>query len=284
MQPDSIPPMIGSSSEPSHVGFRRIVRYLLAGNPFFILSALLLLYAMRRLSFDSRLFSTELSQLIFNFSSFQFYELVLIGTAIFLAHRRIWYDSTLLVFIENLFAFVPLMLVSQALLVENSVAAILCITCAVLFALRTGALSRFIRSLNFPPRLLVFALILLIANVAAPVLTRHLHRDLTAANWDPVAMQLANVEWFVVAPLLALTGLLLTGKPKESPAYFSRKEFPLLTMLLWIAGTCVHFYSINYVYGLPTGNLRIALAAPALWTACWVLWLRADDVQWASIT
>src|SRR6476619_5066094 len=117
MQPESIPPVIGSSS-------------------------------------DSRLFLTELSQLIFNFSSFQFYELILIGTAIFLARRRIWYDSTLLVFIANLFAFVPLMLVSQALLVENSVAATLCIAGATLFAVRTGALSRLIRPLNFPPRLL----------------------------------------------------------------------------------------------------------------------------------
>jgi hypothetical protein len=282
MQPESIPPVIGCSSDPSHNGFRRIVRYLLAGNPFFILSAVLLLYAMRRLSFDSRLFSTEVSQLIFNFSSFQFYELILIGTAIFLAHRRIWYDSTLLVFIENLFAFVPLMLVSQALLVENSVAAILCTGGAILFALRTTALSRFIRSLNFPPRLLAFALLLLIVNVAAPVLTRHLHRDLTTAKWDEIAMQLANVEWFVAAPLLVLTGLLLTGKPKESPGYFSRREFPLLTLLLWIAGTCVHFYCINYVYGLPSGVLRVSLAAPAIWTACWVFWLRAGDVTWAS--
>lgn len=283
MQPESIPPVIGSSSDPSQNGIRRIVRYLLAGNPFFVFSAVLLLYAMRRLSFDSRLFSTELSQLIFNFSSFQFYELILIATAIFLAHRRIWYDSTLLVFIESLFAFVPLMLVSQALLVENSIAAVLCAGGAILFALRTGALSRFIRSLNFPPRLLAFASILLVVNVAAPVLTRHLHRNLTAADWDPVAMQLANVEWFVAAPVLVLTGLLLTGKPKESPAYFSRKEFPLLTLLLWIGGTCVHFYCINYVYGLPPGNLRMSLAAPALWTACWTLWLRADDVQWASV-
>src|SRR5436190_24014446 len=102
------------------------------------------------------------------------------GTDIFLAHRRIWYDSTLLVFIENLFAFVPLILVSQALLVENSVAAFLCTAGAILFAVRTTALSRFIRSLNFPPRLLAFALILLAVNVAAPVLTRQAHRDLTA--------------------------------------------------------------------------------------------------------
>ncbi|MDB6059319.1 MAG: hypothetical protein JWO95_3163, partial [Verrucomicrobiales bacterium] len=176
-EPESIPPFTNSVTDRPEAGFRRIVRYLLAGNPFFVLSAVLLLYAMRRLSFDSRLFSTEVSQLIFNFSSFQVYEIVLIGTAILLARRRIWYDSTLLVFIESMFAFVPLMLVSQALLVENSIASILCLAGAVLFVLRTGAMTKAIRPLNFPPRLLFVAGVLLLVNVATPVLTRHLHRE-----------------------------------------------------------------------------------------------------------
>ncbi|MGZ4961606.1 MAG: hypothetical protein ACXWC8_03535 [Limisphaerales bacterium] len=246
------------------------------------MSALLLLYAMRRLSFDARLFSTELSQLIFNFSSFQVYEVVLIGTAILLARRKIWYDSTLLVFIENMFAFVPLMLVSQALLVENSVASILCLTGATLFVFRTGALTRSIHPLNFPPRLLIVAGVLLLVNVGAPVLTRHLHRELTSAKWDDIAMRLANVEWFVVAPALVVFALLLPRRSKESPAYFSRTEFPLLTLLIWIAGTAVHFYCINYVYALPRGELRFSLTIPTIWTACWVLWARAGDVKWSS--
>lgn len=281
MQTEPTPPLIHNVPDRSQTGFRRIVRYLLAGNPFFILSAVLLLYAMRRLSFDSRLFSTEVSQLVFNFSSFQFYELVLIGTAVILARRRIWYDATLLVFIENMFAFVPLILVSQALLVENSIAAILCLTGATLFVFRTGALTRLIRPLNFPPRLLIVAGVLLIANVATPVVTRHLHRELTTAKWDDIATNLASLEWFVVAPALVLIALLLPKRTKDSPAYFSRMEFPLLTLLIWVAGTAVHFYCIDYVYA-PRGELRFTLTIPTIWTACWVLWARACDVQWSS--
>jgi hypothetical protein len=281
MQPESIPPTIDSVSEQPH-NFRRIVRYLLAGNPFFVLSAVLLLYAMRRLSFDSRLFSTELSQLIFNFSSFQFYEVLLVGTAILLARRKIWYDSTLLIFIETMFAFVPLILVSQALLVENSVAAILCIIGATLIAVRTGTLSRSIRPLNFPPRLLEMAFLLVIVNVAAPVWTRHMHKELTSPQWDQTGVNLTNVEWFILLPGLVLLGLLLARSSKDSPSYFSRTEFPLLILMLWIVGTGVHFYCVNYVYGLPRGVLRIALAAPAIWMACWVLWMRRDDVKWAT--
>jgi hypothetical protein len=72
-------------------------RIFLVRNPFYIVSAALLLLSMRLLSGDSRLFAGETPQLLFNFSSFQVYELLLAGTAILLARRRIWYDAGLLV-------------------------------------------------------------------------------------------------------------------------------------------------------------------------------------------
>jgi hypothetical protein len=97
----------------------RWTRILLARNPFYIISAVLLLWSMRQLSLDSRIFPDELPQLLFNFSSFQFYELLLAGTAILLARRRIWYDSGLLVGLENLFICVPFLLVSQALAIAK---------------------------------------------------------------------------------------------------------------------------------------------------------------------
>src|SRR5271170_7275225 len=90
----------------------RWVRQALARNPFYIISAALLLLSMRLLSGDSRIFTQETPQLLFNFSSFQVYELLLVGTAIVLARRKIWYDSGLLVGVETLFVFVPFILVS----------------------------------------------------------------------------------------------------------------------------------------------------------------------------
>jgi hypothetical protein len=79
----------------------RWMRAALARNPFYILSALLLLYSMRLLSTDSRIFAGETPQLFFNFSAFEFYELLLTGTAIVLAGKMIWYDSGLLIGVEN---------------------------------------------------------------------------------------------------------------------------------------------------------------------------------------
>ena len=47
--------------------------------------------------------------------------MLLVTTAIVLARRRIWYDSTLLVGLENLLVFVPFILISQAALIDQNV-------------------------------------------------------------------------------------------------------------------------------------------------------------------
>jgi len=64
--PDSAPPVIPDQPIPSEPSSRPIshwLRLILAGNPFYILSAVLLLYSMRRLSLDARIFSDETSLL-----------------------------------------------------------------------------------------------------------------------------------------------------------------------------------------------------------------------------
>src|ERR1700709_2343920 len=72
------------------------VKRMLACNPFYLISAALLLFGLYRTSIDKNFLPTEVGQLTFNFTSLQFYELLLVGTAVVLARRRIWYDSTLL--------------------------------------------------------------------------------------------------------------------------------------------------------------------------------------------
>jgi hypothetical protein len=158
--PSPIPPIPSAPppvAPPNDVwgAIRRWTWIPLARNPFYIISAALLLWSMRRLSLDSRIFTGELPQLLFNFSSFQFYELLLAVTAIVLARRRIWYDSGLLIGLENLFICVPFLLVSQALLLQNWIAFALCLAGCGLALLRVGALKRWLTELNMPPSLLL---------------------------------------------------------------------------------------------------------------------------------
>src|SRR5579862_3445470 len=68
------------------------MRKLFVCNPFYLVSAALLLYGCYRVSIDTPLFDVETARLLFNFTSVQCYEILLVITAIFLARRRIWYD------------------------------------------------------------------------------------------------------------------------------------------------------------------------------------------------
>src|SRR5271157_1446261 len=72
------------------------LRKFFACNPFYLVSAALLLYGCYRVSIDAPILSLESARLIFNFSSVQIYEVLLVLVAIFLARRCLWYDSTLL--------------------------------------------------------------------------------------------------------------------------------------------------------------------------------------------
>src|ERR1043165_418395 len=89
--PDSImkspDPTGGLAARRGGVGWGVWVRRIFAGNPFYFCSAAFLLYAVYRLSIDPRMFLDELTQLLFNFGSLQFYEILLVITAIFLVRR-----------------------------------------------------------------------------------------------------------------------------------------------------------------------------------------------------
>src|SRR5438034_2171965 len=122
---------------------RWFVRFL-ACNPFYIFSAALLLYGLYRVSVDPHFLSKETTHLMFNFSALQFYELLLVTTAIFLAGRGIWYDSMLLVGLENMLVLVPFLLVSQAALIDTRLVWAMCIAGGLLAIGRFGSLKRFI--------------------------------------------------------------------------------------------------------------------------------------------
>ena len=130
------------------------LKQLIACNPFYLASAVLLLFGLYRISVDPDFLHTETAQLAFNFTSLQFYEWLVVMTAIGLARRCIWYDATLLVVLENLLAVVPFILVSQAALIDLRTVWAMCLAAALLTAFRGGALWRWLAAMRFSPRLL----------------------------------------------------------------------------------------------------------------------------------
>ncbi|MFM9966940.1 MAG: hypothetical protein ACKVQK_00850, partial [Burkholderiales bacterium] len=81
----------------STLDWRHWMRRLLVCNPFFLCSAAFLLFGVDKLSGDPGFLNgDETRKLLFAFFALQVYELIVVGTALALARRQIWYDSALL--------------------------------------------------------------------------------------------------------------------------------------------------------------------------------------------
>ena len=263
-------------SKPNHKGhFMALGRLLVASNPFYPVSAALLLYGFYRVSADTHFLPGEVAQLIFNFSSLQVYELLLVITAVFLARRCVWYDSMLLVGLENMLAPVAFILVSQAALIDRKIIWIMCLAAGILALLRFSSLKRFIAELNLPAALLYSGVVLLVANVALPVVFRTLHEYKvgTKPTWG-AAYETNAAAWLVLLPGLCALANWIPGPRDRGDLWPQRWWLPMTFFALWIAGTVVHLYCLGYVYDF---DFRPERAGPALWLLLWIACRRAKD-------
>jgi hypothetical protein len=252
------------------------LKKLLGSNPFYLASAALLLYGVYRISMDANYFATEWRQLIFSFSALQFYELLLALTATLLVTRRIWYDASLLVVLENLLWIVPFILVSQAAFIAQRPAVYLCLAAVALVISRMAWLRK--RAGNILPAgsALWCGLPILLGNAAWPVIYRHFGETKVGINiTSGAAYDFNELNWFWLLPMLAGLVLLLPRpgiKPPEAPM---RRWFPLLLFAFWVLGTGVHLYALGYVYDF---KLRREQLAPVLLVVAWAMQTRLTDL------
>lgn len=253
------------------VPFHRLGRFLLTVNPFYLASAVMMLYGLYLVSVDTQLLGQETSQLAFNFSSLQLYECLLVVTAVVLARRRIWYDSTLLVIFENLFAVVPFILISQASFISADWKWAACTAAVGLPLLRFSILHRRLPELNLPLNVLALGACLLLVNLMFPLLYREV-------------IEHDNDWWFAIAgniwlyllplPMLALNVFPAIPERGNGPAGWSRWSFIFLST--WLAGTAAHLHSIAYVDGQ---KFAPHLAAPLVWAVAWTLRNRLSEIM-----
>jgi hypothetical protein len=248
---------------------------LLVCNPCFLASAALLLYGMYRISVDASFLATEVSQLTFNFTALQCYELLLVGTAMLLAGRKIWYDASLLVVIENLFVLVPFILVSQAALIEQPVVWKLCAAATVIAVVRQEGLRRRLRELWPASGFFALGAVVLVANAALPVVYRHLHEAKIGTKLAAgPAWEVNQLTWLGLLPLLVALVNLLPPAPADTHPLGQRRWFPWALAGGWLAGTAVHLYSLGYVYDF---DLSRHLVAPVLWVLGWTGFRKLPD-------
>jgi len=245
------------------------LKRLLGCNPFYLISAALLLYGCYRVSIDSTFLKEETANLLFNFSSLQLYEILLVATAIFLAARRVWYDSTLLVGLENTLILVPFILISQAALISVGMIWVMCLLGGVLVLIRGSGLKRLIAELNFPARLIAFGVVMLALNVILPVIYRLLHEHKVGTRLEAGLAYFTNeYAWLLLLPALCGLQRFLIHTKATGQLLPQRQWLPPGLFFLWLLGTGVHLYCLGYVYDFA---LRLELPAPAVWVLVWLL-------------
>jgi hypothetical protein len=293
-EPSSPPPIIEASPSPDVAlgpptppqdfprPFTVWLRKLFACNPFYLLSAALLLFGCYRVSIDAPLLNVESARLLFNFTSVQLYEVLLVFTAIFLARRCLWYDSTLLAGLENLLVFVPFILISQAALIDSHMALEMSLAGGAVAVLRFGSLKHFFNQLNLPGRLLAPGFILLALNVALPLIYRHFGETKIGVHIDSGPAYVMNeCTWLLILPAVLALANVLPHARAEGSLLPQHRWLPAGLFALWIAVTGTHLYGLDYVYQF---DLRSELFAPAAWVLAWTGWRRfsSDATVWAN--
>jgi hypothetical protein len=253
-----------------------------ACNPFYLVSAAMLLYGVYQVSFDSNFAGRETLQLTFNFSSLEVYELLVVAAAIFLARRCIWYDSVLLVGLENLLALVPFILISQAALLSQTsplsqgIVLAMCMAGVASVLLRFWSLKQFFKELNLPRRALVCGIFLLVINVVLPLVYRHLHESKVGTKpTEGAAYELNRYTWLLLVPTMLAMINLLPRALRTGNLLPQRWWLPLGFFGLWLAGSGTHVYCLSYVYNF---DWEYVFIVPVLWAAAWTVFLRLGDL------
>ena len=257
-------PTLNEFAERLWSAFQRIM----AGNPFYLMSAGLLLYGINELTTDSKLVGAEFPMLRFNFCALFLYEMMLVGTAILLIRRKIWYDALLLFGLTNLFVIVPFSLVSRAVFLSPHLALAMSICGVGLATAKFGAFKRYAPELNLPGRLLFFGALLLLVNASGPLLFKRI-----TFNQDEVNYWL-NVLWQFLLPALAGLGIFLPRTPDRNDTPGGQRWLPIVILFGWVIVTACHFggigYANSYVWNL-------SLLVPVAWVMAWTARIRLTD-------
>ncbi len=258
-------------------GLSHWLRVLLVCNPFYLFSAAMLLWGLYLVSDDAHFPGRETAQLTLNFSALQVYEALLAATAIVLARRRIWYDSTLLVALENLLVLVPFFLITQAAWISQPMLWSMCGVTIGMTLLRFASLKRFFAELNLPRALLGAGLLLLVFN-AALVLLFHHYNELKVGTkpTEGAAFELNRYGWLIALPLMVGLANLVPNLKPSGNLLPQRRWLPLGFFTLWLAGSTVNLCGLSYVYNF---DWEFTLAIPALWTLTWTVWLRCSRLE-----
>jgi hypothetical protein len=244
---------------------RRGLHTLLACNPFYLLSPLLMIIGVDMLWRDVAMLSNA-EHLGMNMLSLHLYELLLVGGAILLAKKKIWYDGTLLVTIECAFLFVPYVLLSSSDRLDMAAFMTVGIIGLVATVLKFGLLRAAFRGMMLSGSFLMLGFALLAFNMLLPATFAKLSREVYQPE---AALESLEALWLFVLPLLVVVANLMPIKrPEEGEPLPARNWMPHYLYAIMMVVTGYHLWALGYMRDWQWSPL---LVAPALWALAWTL-------------
>lgn len=166
---------------------------------------------------------------------------------------------------------VPFILIAQAALIGQQLAAILILGGATAVAICAWVIRRWFSRFNLPACALALGVVILALNVVTPLWFRHVVDKLSVADW----VGPNRLLWLVAMPAIAAGANLLPRPRNFEDLNPERPWLPIFIYGFWFAGTGVHTASIGY---LGTGSsLTLALLTPCLVAAGWTILNRLGD-------
>ncbi len=268
--PDETPPVLEAAPcSQAKIDWLHWVRRLLVCNPFFLCSAALLLFGVNRLSLDPNFLGEEQANLVFNYGALQLYGFLVVGTALILARRKIWYDSALLVVVEHGLVLVPFMLISQGALIHLKLGMTLAAGAVAMVLFRMLAIHRWYPQFNLPLRMFALGLGVLLIN-ASLALAYPRAVVLDTDDWATPNLWL----WYAALPAIVACANLLPKPTRYGGLNPERHWLPLFIYALWTTGTGAHLWCLGHISNLP---FQIQFLGPAAVVAAWTMYRRIED-------
>jgi hypothetical protein len=137
--------------------------------PLFLGSAALFLFALNRQSVDPGFLEREEAKLLFNFAALEGYEIPVVETALLLSRRALWYDSALLVVLDQGLALAPFLLSRRGAMIDAVLGTVLVATASLMAVSRTCAVRRGYPRFQIPGGLLAIGAGILLQNLSLPL-------------------------------------------------------------------------------------------------------------------
>lgn len=226
-----------------------LLRLIVRNNPAYLISAAMMIAGVYTILQPRDQSLGKLSAILATFSTFQVYEFLLVGIALFLVCvRRVMDDGATLVLIEMLFVVGSFMIVDEITFREGGIALgmTLALIAAVLAAVRFGLLGR-VMGRKLPLSFVgLFVLALLAWNALTPASLARMH---DAAL--PTAGAAYHAGWWVLSAIAL--GLAIVAQRERGCLWLRGEAFLSSPLARWavagivLVGSAVHQYSIGYV-------------------------------------